>query len=94
MRKSPEICPNCGAEVPPNALVCPECGADHKTGWSDFAEEQRLDLPDDEFDYDNFVKEEFSNKKNKGIQQIPLLWRIAAILLIIIFVLFFLKKFF
>ncbi len=55
----PEICPNCGAEVPRQAHACPECGADEQTGWSERATAQRLDLPDDEFDYDAFVKEEF-----------------------------------
>jgi hypothetical protein len=56
---SPEICPNCGAVVPERARACPECGADEKSGWSEDAEAQRLGLPDDKFDYDEFVKEEF-----------------------------------
>ena len=30
-------CPNCGADLPKNAVVCPECGSDEKTGWSDEA---------------------------------------------------------
>ena len=29
--KTPEICPNCGAEVPPRAKACPECGFDAST---------------------------------------------------------------
>lgn len=94
MRKPPEICPNCGAEVPSNALACPECGADHRTGWSDYAEEQRLDLPDDEFDYESFIKEEFSDKKSKDIRQPALLWRVVAILLLVLLVFFILKRFF
>jgi hypothetical protein len=56
---APEICPNCGALVPPKAKACPGCGADEETGWSDRAAAQRLGLPDEEFDYDQFVKEEF-----------------------------------
>lgn len=59
----PETCPNCGADVPTNALACPGCGADERTGWSDRARAQNLDLPDDEFDYDEFVKEEFDDRK-------------------------------
>ncbi len=55
----PEVCPNCGAMVPERARACPECGADEQTGWSEAAEAQRLGLPDDQFDYDEFVKEEF-----------------------------------
>ena len=55
----PEVCPNCGAEVPRNAKACPECGSDENTGWSETAYASNLGLPDEEFDYDEFVKEEF-----------------------------------
>jgi hypothetical protein len=58
----PETCPNCGAEVPPDATACPECGSDEKTGWSDEARTSGLGLPDDHFDYDNFVEREFGAK--------------------------------
>jgi hypothetical protein len=45
-RTAPEICPACGAEVPPRARACPECGADEKTGWNEEATEyDGLDLP-------------------------------------------------
>ncbi|MCI0745153.1 MAG: zinc ribbon domain-containing protein [Verrucomicrobia subdivision 3 bacterium] len=80
----PEYCPNCGADVPPNALACPECGSDHETGWSDEATGQRIGLPDDNFDYDEFVKEEFGEEKPqlrpRGIA--PLWWFVAILLLI------------
>lgn len=56
---TPEICPNCGAEVPRKAKSCPECGADEETGWSEEAHTSGLDLPDDSFDYNEFVKREF-----------------------------------
>lgn len=58
----PEICPNCGAEVPPKVKVCPECGADESTGWSEEARYDGLDLPDDRFDYEDFVKREFGGE--------------------------------
>ena len=64
MRPPPEICPQCGAEVPRKALACPECGSDYETGWSEDADAQRLGLPNDEFDYDEFVKEEFSDGRD------------------------------
>jgi rRNA maturation protein Nop10 len=60
---APEICPNCGAEVPPNARACPECGADEQTGWSEPAQYDRLGLPDENFDYEDFVKREFGRHK-------------------------------
>jgi ribosomal protein S27AE len=57
----PEVCPNCGAEVPRKAKACPECGACEETGWSPAAAISGLGLPDDEFDYDDFVKDEFGS---------------------------------
>ena len=62
---SPEVCPNCGAEVPRNAKACPECGSDEKTGWSEPAYASSLGLPDEKFDYDEFVKEEFGAGRAK-----------------------------
>ena len=60
---SPDVCPNCGAEVPPNAKACPECGSDEQTGWSERARTDDLGLPDQEFDYQEFVEREFGAKK-------------------------------
>jgi hypothetical protein len=65
MKSPPEICPVCGADVPADAKACPECGADEETGWSDRARAQQLGLPDDEFDYDEFVREEFGERDGK-----------------------------
>jgi len=58
----PEICPQCGAEVPPDARACPECGSDEETGWSEAARLQQLGIPSEEFDYDEFVREEFGEE--------------------------------
>ena len=55
----PDTCPNCGAEVPPKARACPGCGADEHTGWSEAAASDGLGLPDNSFNYDDFVKREF-----------------------------------
>jgi len=82
----PEICPNCGAEVPAKARACPECGADEQTGWSDKADAQRLGLPDDEFDYDEFVKEEFGTQNKNKIRPrgMSWFWWLAAVILLIV----------
>jgi len=56
---SPEVCPHCGAEVPRGAKACPECGSDEETGWTETAYASHLNLPDEEFDHDEFVKREF-----------------------------------
>jgi len=65
--KTPEICPVCGEEVPTGALACPECRADERSGWREEVVDG-LDLPDEEFDYDEFVNKEFGREvKPEGI---------------------------
>ena len=81
---TPEVCPNCGAEVPRNAKACPECGSDETTGWSEEAHASGLDLPDEEFDYDKFVEEEFGGKKPKP-RGIHWFWWLVAIVLLLAF---------
>ena len=76
---APEVCPVCGEEVPHGALACPECGADHQSGWRPDAETyDGLDLPNADFNYDEFVRREFgSSFKPAGMKTI---WWITAIL--------------
>lgn len=68
----------CGEDVPPRALACPECGADHNSGWREDAADG-LDLPDEEFDYDQFVKDEFG----PGAPQVRPVWAITAAVLLV-----------
>ena len=82
----PETCPNCGADVPRNARACPECGADEKTGWSEDAYADRLGLPDENFNYDEFVKEEFGVKGKVRLRGISTFWWVVAILVLAAFV--------
>ncbi|MGA2243670.1 MAG: zinc ribbon domain-containing protein [Verrucomicrobiota bacterium] len=88
---SPETCPNCGAEVPSGAKSCPECGADEQTGWSETAYANRLGIPDDNFDYDKFLKAEFGPPKVKprGIRWI---WWVTALVLIGLLLLFYFRR--
>jgi hypothetical protein len=84
---APEICPECGAMVPAQAKACPECGADEETGWSERAQAQRLGLPDDEFDYDQFVQEEFADETKQRLERLKprgvrWLWWLVAVLLL------------
>ena len=81
---SPETCPNCGADVPPNAPACPECGADERTGWSERAHADNLSLPDEEFDYNEFVEQEFGAAKTKPRGVKWLWWVIAVVLLTVL----------
>ena len=82
--RPPETCPNCGADVPRRARACPECGSDESTGWSDSAHAQSLGLPDEEFNYDEFVEREFSQPKKSRRQ---LFWWIVAVVLLALMIL-------
>ena len=85
MNEAPEICPVCGEEVPRGAKACPECGADELSGWREDADETGgLDLPDEEFDYDEFVKKEFG--KEVRPPGIGWLWWAAAVAALLAFV--------
>lgn len=80
---SPDTCPNCGADVPPKAKACPECGACEATGWSEDANASGLDLPDESFDYDEYVRREFSGRKEFVPRGIRVFWWSVAVLLLI-----------
>ena len=81
----PAICPNCGADVPPNAKACPECGSDEKTGWSEEAASSGLDLPEENFNYEDFVRREFGGKRPvpRGLHWF---WWVVGVLLLAGFV--------
>jgi len=83
---TPEICPNCGAEVPRNAKACPACGSDETTGWSAAAETDRLDLPQEDFDYEEFVQREFGPNRPvpRGIHWFY--WCVALVMLLVILI--------
>ena len=82
--KPPKVCPVCGEAVPRPALACPECGADHRSGWQEDTEPyDGVDLPDDDFDYQEFVKQEFGSSRRLAIKRI---WWITAFLLIAMFI--------
>jgi len=83
---APEICPNCGAEVPLNAKACPQCGSDQNTGWSDETKNDALDLPDENFDYDEYIGREFGKKRLKP-RGLNWFWWLVAVLLLIAIVL-------
>ena len=83
-RSPPGVCPVCGTGVPPAAQACPDCGADHNSGWrEDAIASDGLDLPEDDFDYDAYVREEFDpTVKPRGIKTG---WWLAAILVVLAF---------
>lgn len=89
--ETPESCPVCGEELQRDARACPECGADHNSGWKDGADAyDGVDLPDDDFNYDDFVKQEFgSQTKPPGLKTV---WWIVGILLLVVFLVMYLYR--
>ena len=80
---TPENCPSCGADVPRGARACPECGSDEQTGWSEKAATDHLGLPDEDFDYDEFVQRELAPKKTKPA--LRWYWWLAALAVLLAF---------
>ena len=90
---TPEICPNCGAEVPAKARACPECGADEQTGWSEKAKYDQLGIPDESFNYEEFVREEFEGgRSNSNSRNFHYVWLFFAVLLILALTAFFWRR--
>ncbi len=96
---APEVCPVCGEDVPRNALACRRCGADHNSGWRDDANVyDGTDVPDDAFDYDEFVRQEFGVKNGRG-SRLPRtgphpFWIFTALLLLLAFFVIYFRPFF
>jgi uncharacterized membrane protein YvbJ len=85
--KPPGQCPVCGEWVPRGAVACDQCGSCAKSGWND--EDQTyegLDLPDEDFDYDDFTAKEFGGKE-ANLRLTRQLWWWVAIILILVFLL-------
>ncbi len=78
------LCPNCGADVAPNAEFCRECGASDESGWNDEVEEPTQGYDeDDDFDYDEFVRREFPQHA-PAHKEIPLSRRLYLALILIL----------
>ncbi|MEZ5299927.1 MAG: hypothetical protein R3F11_04555 [Verrucomicrobiales bacterium] len=71
-------CPNCGNEMHPNQKRCKLCG-DEPIDYG------ALDLYDpEEFDYDQFLEDEFGGRQKKKSGK-EILWIATAVLLLIAF---------
>lgn len=79
-------CEHCGAEVSPNAKGCHACGATRQGGeWRHLETYDGIDLPDDEFNYEEFLEKEFGSTHAQDRRK--LFWRIVAGVLLIAFIL-------
>jgi uncharacterized membrane protein YvbJ len=73
-------CPHCGAEIRDDARFCRDCGSSDADGWQD---EYGDDVGDDDFDYEEFVEENFSGRATNTRTR-PL-WRLVAVVLLLAF---------
>jgi hypothetical protein len=74
-------CPVCGADVPRRARACPECGACEKSGWSEDRYLDGLNLPDADFNHEDFNAREFGRGTKQTAKQ--RLWLIVAIVIVV-----------
>lgn len=80
---TPSVCPNCGEDVPRRAKACPHCGACEKNGWAEDADAPVLtDLPEDGFDYDEYVRREFGDGETPRDQDRKPLWLILVVIIL------------
>ncbi len=82
-------CPHCGAQVPVGAAACRECGSDEETGWANEGDQWNTGVedgyqPDDDFDYDNFVAEEFPEHAGGASRFSPSKLAIRVIIVLVV----------
>jgi hypothetical protein len=90
------ICPGCDKEVVVGTRTCPHCTPPRKPrkragksagrsrpGWRQEGSADGLDLPDEDFDYDDFVAREFGGKPHRQIG-IKWYWWVTALVLLVV----------
>ena len=75
-------CPHCGADIDATANFCRHCGSSDADGWR---EDFDNDI-DDDFDYEQFVEENFPEHTTNT--QTRTLWRFIALILLLAFAFF------
>lgn len=77
-------CPYCGSEVRVGG-TCPGCAKkgkkSKKRSWEQDASYDGTDLPNDDFDYEDFVAREFGKAPHRAIGIRWYWWLLAAVLL-------------
>jgi len=82
------ICPDCGAEVRVGSRGCVRCASDRATKawddrkpWEQDEEYDGVDVPDDDFDYEEFLDKEFRGGRRKTKRE-WFWWAVAIVLLV------------
>ena len=96
------LCPECGADVPVGSAGCQSCGprkiaqrmrnrkersARSKKSWQQDQLYDGLDLPNEDFDYEDFVEKEFGGKPHRKVG-IAWYWWLTALALVLLFAVF------
>lgn len=90
------ICPGCGKELRVGVKGCPRCAKPQRPkpkkpaktarhSWEQDAAYDGLDLPDDDFDYDEFTAREFGKAPHRRVP-IRWYWWLTAIVLLVFLV--------
>jgi hypothetical protein len=82
MFRPPGDCPVCGEFVPKGSYACTHCSADDRSGWKEDDSYDGLNLPDEEFNYDEFLKNEFGDSEISN--KLHPLWSVTGIILLIL----------
>jgi hypothetical protein len=82
------ICPDCGSEVRVGSRGCTRCASEQATKswrkrkpWEQDESHDGLNLPDEEFNYEEFLDEEFGGGRKKSAME--WVWWTTALVLVI-----------
>lgn len=98
MKTDTYLCPGCDKEVAVGSRACPYCNPPQKarkrpkpvasrskSSWHQESTAEGLDLPDEDFDYDDFVAREFGSKPHRRIG-IKWYWWLTALILLVLMI--------
>lgn len=101
MKADTYLCPGCDKEVAVGSRSCPHCNPNPprkrrerskaaatgrtKRSWEQDKSADGLDLPDEDFDYDDFVAREFGGKPHRRIG-IKWYWWVTALVLVVLMI--------
>ena len=78
-------CPHCGDDIKSDATFCRHCGSSDSDGWK---EDDDYGPDDDDAEYEQFVRENFPDDGVSGAYtnlETKSLWRLVAVILLLLF---------